>query len=148
MDPKVWGKLLALHRKGNRVDVDALRDRIPFRQDAGKGPKMGSHENRRLRGRKLFWWTLLLIMECLWIYRVEREVGGLPRGLQARGASLGRALRACGALMTLLTSSPSPTCVFWSKKNHRKVLFCLDSVWYSFSVKVKNKEKTGTGIGH
>ena len=34
------------------VDVDALRDRIPLRQIAGKGPKMGSHENRRLRRQK------------------------------------------------------------------------------------------------
>ena len=38
-----------LRRKGKRVDVDSLRDRIPLRQDAGKGPKMGSHGNRRLR---------------------------------------------------------------------------------------------------
>ena len=38
-----------LHRRGNRVDVDALCDRIPLWQDAGKGPKMGSHGNRRLR---------------------------------------------------------------------------------------------------
>ena len=38
-----------LHQKGNGVDVDALRDRIPLRQDAGKGPKMGSHGNRRLQ---------------------------------------------------------------------------------------------------
>ena len=38
-----------LHRKGNRVDVDALRDRIPLRQDAGKGPKMGSHGYGKLQ---------------------------------------------------------------------------------------------------
>ena len=37
-----------LHRRGNGVDVEALRDQIPLRQDAGKGPKMGSHEYRRL----------------------------------------------------------------------------------------------------
>ena len=41
-----------LHRKGNRVYVNALHDRIPLRQGAGKGPKMGSHKNRRLRRRK------------------------------------------------------------------------------------------------
>ena len=29
--------------------INALRDRIPLRQDAGKGPKMGSHGNRWLR---------------------------------------------------------------------------------------------------
>ena len=49
MDPKVYGKLLTLHRRGNGVDVEALRDRIPLRQIAGKGPKMGSHGYRRLR---------------------------------------------------------------------------------------------------
>ena len=38
MDPKVYGKLLMLHRRGNGVDVEALHDRIPLRQDAGKGP--------------------------------------------------------------------------------------------------------------
>ena len=36
-----------LYLKGNRVDVEALRERIPLRQDAEKGPKMGSHGNRR-----------------------------------------------------------------------------------------------------
>ena len=49
MDPKVCGKLLTLHQGGNGVDVEALCDRIPLRQDAEKGPKMGSHEYRRLR---------------------------------------------------------------------------------------------------
>ena len=50
-------------------------------------------------------------------------------GAQKPGAPpLGRALRACGALGTLLISSPSPTCVFWSKKNHRNVLFRFDPV--------------------
>ena len=42
-------KLLTLYRNGNGVDVDALRDRIPLRQDAEKGPKMGSHGYGRLR---------------------------------------------------------------------------------------------------
>ena len=38
-DPKVCGKLLMLHRGGNGVDVEALRDRIPLRQIARKGPR-------------------------------------------------------------------------------------------------------------
>ena len=38
MDPKVYGKLLTLHWRGNGGDVEALRDPIPLRQDAGKGP--------------------------------------------------------------------------------------------------------------
>ena len=39
MDPKVFGKLLTHHRRGYGVDVEALRDRIPLRQIAGKGPR-------------------------------------------------------------------------------------------------------------
>jgi len=38
MDPKVCGKLLMLHRRGNGDGVEALRDRILLRQDVGKGP--------------------------------------------------------------------------------------------------------------
>jgi hypothetical protein len=52
MDPKVCGKLLTLHRKGNGVDVEALRGRFPLRRSTGKGPQMGSHGNRGLRRRK------------------------------------------------------------------------------------------------
>ena len=39
MDPKVYGKLLTLHRRGNGVDVEALRDRITLQQIAEKGPR-------------------------------------------------------------------------------------------------------------
>ena len=39
MDPKVCGKLVTHHRRGYGVDVEALRDGIPLRQIAGKGPK-------------------------------------------------------------------------------------------------------------
>ena len=52
MDPYVRVKLLTLHQKGIKVDVEALRDRIHLRWSAGKGPKMGSHRYRRLRQRK------------------------------------------------------------------------------------------------
>ena len=38
MDPKACGKLLTHHRRGYGVDVEALRDRIPLQQIAGKGP--------------------------------------------------------------------------------------------------------------
>ena len=51
MDPKVCGKLLTLHQRCYGVDVEALRDRFPLRQIAGKGPKMGSHGYKRLQ-----WW--------------------------------------------------------------------------------------------
>ena len=52
MDPKVCGKLLTHHRRGYGVDVEALRDRIPLRQIAGKGTKMGSHGTEGSGGGK------------------------------------------------------------------------------------------------
>ena len=98
MDPYVCGKLLTLHWKGNRVDVDALRDRIPLWQDAGKDPKMGSHGNRKLR-------------------RWKRTRSGSHRGAH-KVAPLGRALHPCRRLMALLACTPSLLGVFWSRKNH------------------------------
>ena len=57
------------------------------------------------------------------------------RGNRPRRASTSTSL----PLRWVVSSLPQ---TFWSKKNHCKVLFRLDSVWYSFSVKLKNKEKT------
>ena len=59
----------------------------------------------------------------------------------------GRALRPCGRLVSPLTSSPSLLVVFWSKKINAKVLFRLDSVWYSFSAEHKNREKQELALG-
>ena len=39
MDLKVYGKLLTHHQRGYGVDVEALCDRIPLRQIAGKVPR-------------------------------------------------------------------------------------------------------------
>jgi hypothetical protein len=129
MDPKVCGRLLTLHRRSNGVDVEALRDRIPLRQIAGKGPKMGSGVSGTCGGWNCFSWMLLGFREYMRIYRPRKEVRGLPRGPQARGRAptLGRDPVAYGLLGTLLSSSPSPTGVFWSKKNHheRFILFGL-----------------------
>ena len=49
MDPKVCGKLFTHHRTGYGVDVEALHDQFPLRRSDGKGPKIGSHEYKRLR---------------------------------------------------------------------------------------------------
>ena len=48
MDPKVCGKLLTHHRRGYGVDVEALRDRIPLRQIAGKRPQDGISRVRKV----------------------------------------------------------------------------------------------------
>ena len=46
--PEGLGKLLTHHQRGYGVDVEALRDQCPLRQDAGKGPKMGYQGYGRL----------------------------------------------------------------------------------------------------
>ena len=67
--------------------------------------------------------------------RVFHEIGGRVQGG-----------RACphprGWLGTLLAQLFYFGGFFWSIKNRQKLAGQLDSVWYSFSVKLKNKEKT------
>ena len=65
---------------------------------------------------------------------------GAPRGV-------GCALDTRGRLGTLLAQLFYSRGFFWSIKNHQKLARQLDSVWYSFSVKLKNKEKTETCTG-
>ena len=54
-----------LHRKGNRVDVEALRDRIPLWQGAGKGPNMGLTRTEGCGGGKVFSSMLLVVWEYM-----------------------------------------------------------------------------------
>ena len=66
--PEGCGKLLTLYRRGYGVDVEALRDRFPLRQIAGKGPKMGSHGYRKL-------WRWKSGFVAPWMLAVAKEVG-------------------------------------------------------------------------
>ena len=67
-----------------------------------------------------------------------------PRGWRARPTPW-LALLSRGWLGTLLAQLFYSRGFFWSIKNHQKLARPLDSVWYSFCVKLKNKEKTETG---
>ena len=69
MDPKVCGKLLTLHRRGNGVDVEALRDRIPLWQIAGKGPKWDLTGTEGCGGGKVVSWLPLMFLGYKSIYR-------------------------------------------------------------------------------
>ena len=80
---------------------------------------------------------------------LECTSGGSPSHPRDRGACPGGQ----GAPSTLVDGSG----LFWPNyftpglllvhKNHQKLACQLDSVWYYFSVKLKNKEKTETGTG-
>ena len=145
MDVSVYGKILTLHPKGNRVDVEALRDRIPLRHGAGTGPQMGSHGYRRFRR-----WTSVFMDAYvgLGIYGniQAKELGREDQG--GGGTRVGVAPSVLVAASWLLRLHLQVSWLsFGPSKIISKVLFHLDSVWYSFFVKLKNKEKTGSGIG-
>ena len=120
------GKLLTHHRRGYGVDVEALRDRFPLRQSAEKGPKMGSHEYRRLRR-----WKSGSVAP--WMFRGYKSIyiGKIIRSGELRGAhKVGgaphpprRALHLCGRLEAPLTCTPS--LLGGPRKIMAKVLFCL-----------------------
>ena len=73
------------------------------------------------------------------IFGVGLTSGGSPSRPQDRGP------HPRGQPGTLLAQLFYSGGFFWSIKNHQKLARQLDSVWYSFSVKLKNKEKIETG---
>ena len=83
------------------------------------------------------------------IFGIGFTSGGSPRRPRDRGRAqgVGHALHPRGRPGTLLAQLFYSGGFFWSIKNHQKLARQLDSVWYSFSVKLKNKEKTETGTG-
>ena len=77
------------------------------------------------------------------IYRQKNSIRGATRGHEGGGTprGVGRALHPRGWLGTLLAQPFYYGGFFWSIKNHEKLARQLDSVWYSFSVKLKNMKK-------
>ena len=69
MDPKVCGKLLTLHRRGNGVDVKALRDRFPVWQIAGKVPRWDLTGTEGCNGGKVVSWLSWMFLGYMSIDR-------------------------------------------------------------------------------
>jgi len=89
-----------------------------------KAPRWDLMGTEACGNRKVYSWMLLMLGEYLRIYGGGIRVEGEPRAHKPSG----HALEACSLLWTLLALSPSHVGVFWSKKNHPKVLFRLDFV--------------------
>ena len=89
MDPKVWSKLLTLHRRGYGVDVEALRDRCPLRQSSGKGPKMGLTGTESYGGGIRVLALYLVVWGYVGIYRRKEYVRGATRGSRGWRVRLG-----------------------------------------------------------
>ena len=72
--------------------------------------------------------------------RGNHEVGGHAQGV-------GLAPHPRGGLGTLLAHRRYSVGFFWSKNNLRAISGQLDSVWFSFSAILKNKEKQKLALG-
>ena len=107
MDPQVCGKLLTRHRKGSKVDVEALRDRFPLRQSTGKGLQMGSWKKRDLRWWKGYFFWLSGGFPIFVNLQKWNQVKLSHVGPTRQHAPLGRALLPCEAFVRLLASSRS-----------------------------------------
>ena len=116
MDPKVCGKLLTHHRRGYGVDVEALRDRIPLRQIAQKGPRWDLTGTEGCGGGKVVSWLSLMFLGYKSIYRRKKYVGGAPWG--PRG--WGHALLSHGGVADFQNSTPSLLVCVCSKKDPRE----------------------------
>ena len=112
-----------------------------------KAPRWDLMRTEGWGGGEVFLGMVLVVWEYMRIYRRKIEVRGHREAHKEGGVPypLGRPPHPCNRLVALLTCTQSHLGVFWTKKNHHEVLFRLDTVWYYFSVKLKNKEKTETG---
>ena len=77
---------------------------------------------------------------------MSRRCPSCPRGRPTRPGGRARP-HPRGCLGTLLAHLRYSVGFFWSKTNLREISGQLDSVWFSFSAILKNKEKTETGTG-
>ena len=149
MDLKVCGKLLTHHRRGYGVGVEALRDGIPSGGLPKKAPD-GISRVQKVATVEIGFRGAPGCFRGIWVY-----IGGRSRLVELRGAHVGgRHAYPLGAPSCLVASSRSsrlPHQVSWVAFVPRKILakvsFHLDSVWYSFSAKHSNRQKTAICIG-
>ena len=135
-NPYVCGKLLTLHRKGNRVDVEALRDRIPLRQGARKGPQMGSHGHRRLR-----WWKSVFVDTSggcgIYVNIQAKQLGqGSHEGPTRKGTHPPPLSLPRGSSNLI---SKSPVCLLVQEKSSQR----FHSVWTPFGIPSLCNSKIG-----
>ena len=69
MDPKVYGKLVTLHQRGNGVDAEALHDQFPLGRSPKKAPRWDLTGTEGCGGGKVVSWLLLMFLGYKSIYR-------------------------------------------------------------------------------
>ena len=145
--PRVNYSLLIMESVGMMKMVTS--DGSPLRQGAGTGSQLvfgGYRGLRRWNSRSRFVFGGLCIYRNFWH---RSHVRGSPSHPRGRGHAQGGRARPPPSWMAGDSSGPTLLLwgFFWSIKNHQKLARELESVWYSFSVKIKNKEKIETGTG-
>ena len=81
MDPKVCGKLLTLHPRGNGVDVEVLRDDGPLPAELRNRPQDGISWIQKVAAVELGFWLLFLSFGGTCVY-----IGGRSTPEEQRGA--------------------------------------------------------------
>ena len=145
MDPKVWGKLLTLHRRGYGVDVEAVRDGCPSGGAPEQAPRWDLVGTEGCGGGIRFLAPYLVVWGYVGIYRRKEYVGGATGGPQGRGARPGgRPPPSWPPLALLGVGSKSPGSHSVGKSHSLR----FNSVWYSVSSKHWNRQKnSNSGLG-
>ena len=148
MDPKVCGKLLTTHRRGYGVDVEASVIKSPSGRTPEKVPRWDLADTEGCGGGNSFSWCSWMFLGYVDIYRRRKSVRGSMRDPRGRGAPPWGA--PC-TLVAALAASWHPLQVSWivfvPKRLLPKVSFHLDSVWYSFPLIYRNRQKQQFGLG-
>ena len=138
MDPKVYGKLLMHHRRGNGVDVES--------------PPIGRREmslDGISRVQKVSWLPLMFLGYKS-IYRQKKYISGATTGPREWGARLPPGMPSC--LVASSWSSRLRLQVFWIAFGPRKILAMVSSVWTPFDIpflqnsKIGKKQKLALGL--
>ena len=127
MDPKVCGKLLTHHRRGYGVDVEALRDRIPLQQIAGKGPRWDLTGTEGCGGGKVVSWLPWMFSGYKSIYRRKKRGGGAAGGPRGGGA---RPPAPCPPRCISDFHSKSPGLRLFQERSSQR----FHSVWIPFDI--------------
>ena len=141
MDPKVWGKLLTLHRRGYGVDVEALRDRLaPSGGAPEQAPRWDLVDTESCGGGIRFLAPVLIVWGYLGIYRRKEYIGGATGGPWGRGRALGgRPPPSWPRRGFLDGGSKSPgSCSFQKSRSRR-----FHSVWTPFDIPFLRNPKIG-----
>ena len=125
----------------------ATGEGVPLRQGAGMGLDWFSVATEASGGGTPDLGYFLEVSVFIGIFGVglmSRRFPSRPRGRPTRPGGHPPSSWMAQTLLAQLFYSRG---FFWSIKNHQKLARHLDSIWYSFSVELKNKEKTKTGTG-